>query len=257
MYGLESIKTKWHELRILREDLFDAYIFYSKSDRDEVERMFPSLGNKLYFITVGVDFEAFHRSMIIEIPGVDQHNKVILFVGSMDHPGNEDAARWFAAHIFPQIARKVPSAKFLIVGRHAARKVGDLSSKDIIVVGDVPDTVPYLNRADLCVVPLRGGAGVRVKLLEALAARKIVISTRIGIEALDLHNNEHLLIAEDEEDFAQKAVDVLSRVEMYDRLAQAGYEAVKQKYSSERIGEEVESLYLQLGKAAAKSPIYI
>ena len=130
---------------------------------------------------------------------------LIVFTGMMNHPPNSDAAGFFARHIYPMVKAAIPSAKFNIVGRDPTDEVRILDKIDgVKVTGFVPDIRPYIAQANIIVVPLRFGAGMRQKILEAWAMEKCVVSTRIGAEGLDYEDNKNILIADDAETMATK-----------------------------------------------------
>jgi len=135
----------------------------------------------------------------------------VTFVGSMDWLPNEDGVLHFAGKIWPAIRRKVPSASFQVVGRHPPRSVARLSGTDAItILGGVPDVRPHLAEAEVVVVPLLVGGGTRLKIYEAMAMGKAVVSTSIGAEGLPVVPNEHLILADGPADFAAAVAGLLA-----------------------------------------------
>src|SRR5438270_5864397 len=106
----------------------------------------------------------------------------IVFLGSMDWEPNIDAVSFFCRDIFPRIRAQFPSALFQIVGRNPHARVKQLASEAVEVTGTVPSVAEYLREASVIVVPLRAGGGTRLKIFEAMATGKAVISTMIGAE---------------------------------------------------------------------------
>jgi len=246
IFYIESFKTKRFEYNVFKSNMFDEFWFYSTDDIHDVKK-FPKLKDKIRFIPVGVELKKDSEIRAKEVPGVAQNDKMILIIGSMDNPSNEDAVRWFAKKIFPEIKCRVLNAKFCIIGKNSKHKLRDIVSKDIIIIGEVPDIKPYLNRCDLYAVPQRGGAGVRVKLLDGLSAKKIVITTPIGVEAIkDIKPDIHFLLARNEEEFANKTVEVLEKPEKFEEIAENGFNFFKQLFSVEAAGNIVEEYLLNL-----------
>jgi polysaccharide biosynthesis protein PslH len=121
----------------------------------------------------------------------------LVFVGSMDWMPNDDGIRWFANEVFSRIQERVSGARLTVVGRSPSAGVRELAACNaaIEVTGTVADVRPYLERAAVCVVPLRIGGGTRLKIYEMMAMGVPVVSTAIGAEGLPIRDGEHLLIA--------------------------------------------------------------
>lgn len=134
----------------------------------------------------------------------------ILFIGNMSYHPNVDAASYFCKEVLPRIRRMQPDAKVWIVGIHPSESVRRLEGDGVVVTGQVQDVVPYYRRAKVCVVPLRAGSGTRLKILEAMALGRPVVSTSIGCEGLDVEDGRHLLIANDGERFAYQVAKLLA-----------------------------------------------
>ena len=125
-------------------------------------------------IQTGVDTEYFQPSS--EPERADN----TAFTGTMDWLPNEDGVAYYAEKIFPLILREVPEASFWVVGRRPPRRIQALASEAVTVTGAVEDIRPYLAKGAACVVPLRSGSGTRIKIFEAMAAGKAVVSTTLG-----------------------------------------------------------------------------
>ncbi len=155
----------------------------------------------------------------------------LVFTGSMDWRPNQDAAIFFVRRVLPLLREQYSGISFTIVGRNPSVSVRDLEKVEgVTVTGTVDDVRPYINKASIYVVPLRVGGGSRLKILEALAMRKPVISTTVGAEGLDLRVNEHLLIADEPEDWVEAVGAVLSDREKAKTMGQAGRRLVEQRY---------------------------
>jgi glycosyltransferase involved in cell wall biosynthesis len=155
----------------------------------------------------------------------------LLFTGTLSHPPNADGIRWFVEEAWPRVRAERPEAKLLVVGRDptpAVRRLGRMPGVE--VVGPVPDVAPYFKRARAVVAPLRSGGGTRLKILEALASGRALVSTDVGREGLDLQDSEHLLVADGAEDFAVAALRLLGDAELRGRLAAAGRDRVERLY---------------------------
>lgn len=133
----------------------------------------------------------------------------ILFWGAMDRDENQDAVIWFVRYILPAIKQSIPGIKFTILGANPGTEVLRLVSDVVQVTGFVDDPLPYFETAALSVAPLRYGAGIKLKVLEALAAKLPVVATSVAAEGISATSNE-LEIADDEASFAQAVIGKLS-----------------------------------------------
>lgn len=162
----------------------------------------------------------------------------ILFCGSLDYRPNFEAVQYFHDRILPQILNQFPKAKFVVVGGGSGsgrQSVKALSG--VTLVSSPPEVAPYYQRATLVVVPLLSGVGTKLKLLEAMALKRAVVSTSIGCEGLEVIDGRHVLIADEPDQFAQRCVELLANPQKRAVLASNGYELVKTKYSP-RVFEE-------------------
>jgi len=143
----------------------------------------------------------------------------LLFVGNFMHPPNVDAALRLVHAIFPRVQAHIPGLSLHIVGDQPTAQIRELANETIVVTGRVPDVTPYLDRAAVVVVPLRMGGGMRVKVLEALAAGKAVVASRLAVEGLDVEDGQQILLAESDEQFIDAIVQLLYYTERRTALA--------------------------------------
>lgn len=168
----------------------------------------------------------------------------ILFVGNFAHPPNRDAAHWLADAILPRVRATVRDAALLLVGDGAPAV--DPATEGLEVTGRVPDVWPYLDDAAVVAVPVRLGGGMRVKLLEALAAGKAVVATRRAAEGLDVVHGRQLFLADSEADFADALVRLLQDAELRARLAGEARTWSQERMGWDRTAAEYERLYRRL-----------
>ena len=134
----------------------------------------------------------------------------LLFTGRMDYEPNIESVQYFGTEMLPLIRREIPEAKLHIVGANPTAEVNRLISESVTVHGYVPDMRPYFRSAEVVVVPLLCGGGTRVKVLEAAASGKAIVSTPLGVEGLEFSHGEDLVVAQSGSDFAG-AVIALAR----------------------------------------------
>lgn len=132
----------------------------------------------------------------------------LLFIGTMTYGPNEDAALYFCKEILPLIRHELKGGVRLeIVGKAPSARVLALAEANLVhVAGEVSEVAPYYAQTDVVVVPIRYGGGTRIKILEALALGRAVVSTTIGAEGLDLRDGEDILLADTPQDFARHCI---------------------------------------------------
>ena len=186
-----------------------------------------------------------------EIPAQPNGVFTFLFVGTMSYPPNRDAARWFCMSILPRI-RQWASMPFrvLIVGANPSPDVLELEQiAEVTVTGAVPSVEPFYAESSVAVVPLRSGGGTRIKVLEALVNCRPVVSTTIGAEGLGAKDEEHLLLADTPEQFAERCLNLMEDKQGRGRVAKRGCDWVRTNYSAGRVAEIVSAPVLPSGVA--------
>jgi glycosyltransferase involved in cell wall biosynthesis len=193
-YAYEAARMLRYERRTLAR--FHHVIAVSDHDRDQMLAMDPSC--EVSVVPTGVDTKRFQVA-----PPSSITPPRIVFTGSMDWEPNVDAVEYFCAQIWPRILSDYPDAVFQIVGRSPFPRVQRLASKSVVVTGTVPSVTDYLRDATVVVVPLRIGGGTRLKIYEAMAMGKALVSTSIGAEGLSYQPGRDLLLADDASSFAE------------------------------------------------------
>src|SRR6266508_44682 len=180
----------------------------------------------------------------VTMPAAGTHGPEIphrlLLIGKMNYEPNVDSALFFCREILPLIRQVEPRAHVLIVGREPVEEIAALhTGTDIVVTGTVEDVEPYFAQAEIVVVPLRAGGGTRVKILEALARGKAVVSTTIGAEGLGLRTGIELYLADRPSEFARCCVTLMSDPDARTALGTAGRRLVEKEYSVRAFDEQV------------------
>jgi sugar transferase (PEP-CTERM/EpsH1 system associated) len=222
-------KMEAAELRYLR--LADRVLTVSETDRDAFAQVIDQ--QKLTVVPTGVDVSYFQP-----IPVEDRPNSLV-FTGSMDWLPNEDAILYFAEAILPLIKRQCPDISLEVVGRNPSRKLQALAEaeKSIRLTGWVDDIRPFLSRGAVCIVPLRIGGGTRLKIFEAMAMGKAVVSTSVGAEGLPVQSGENILLADTPEAFSDAVVSLLNNSVQRKRLGASARNLVQEKYSWRKVAE--------------------
>ncbi len=213
---------------------FDAVIAVSEQDKRLFEQEYG--WTHAHAIDTAVDEEYF-RDAPGEVP--DR----VTFLGSMDWMPNQDGVRWFTANVWPKVRAARPGATFHVVGRNPPPEVRALEqSPGVRVLGGVPDVRPHLAETSAFVVPLLVGGGTRLKIYEAMASARAVVSTAIGAEGLPVVSGEHFLAADTPSDFAAAVIRVLEDRTTRDGLRHAGDRFVRDRFGSEPVARQFEAI---------------
>jgi glycosyltransferase involved in cell wall biosynthesis len=172
----------------------------------------------------------------------------ILFLASLDYYLNQDALDYFLRRIMHLISRRFPAAKLQVVGKGSPLELKKrlMQCAGVEFVGEVGDVRPYLAKAAVVVVPLRVGGGSRIKILEALAMGKPVVSTSIGAEGLALSDGVHIALADTPTEFAARTVELLRSHEECQRLGENGRRLVIERYSWDRAANNLDSAWQEV-----------
>lgn len=215
---------------------FDLVACASEVDRDLMNESCPGLGADV--IPNGVDTELYQPNT------EDEEEAALIYTGSMDWFPNEDAAIYFIEEILPAIRIKHPNLKFSVVGQLPTERLKRFDNcHGVTVTGRVGDVKPHIARAAVYIVPLRIGGGTRLKILEALAMGKAVVSTNIGAEGLDLAPGNEIMIADEPTAFAEAVVRLLNDKSIRRKLGANGRRRVEAEYDWRRIGERLQGMY--------------
>jgi polysaccharide biosynthesis protein PslH len=220
--------AQWLKMRAFEERLcrkFDAVIAVSAEDRDQMRSDYSL--DAVFDVPTGVDTDFFKPT---GTPDRDPMN--LVFTGSMDWLPNDDAIRYFTDDVLPIVRRQIPNVSLSVVGRNPSPYLTELASKDpsINVTGRVDDVRPYMEKAAAYIVPLRIGGGTRLKIYEAMAMEKPIVSTTVGAEGLPLQVGAELLLADNAKAFAEAVVKILKEPELAERLATCAARTVRERF---------------------------
>lgn len=219
VFKLEAAKMKAYERAAVAR--FHHVIAVSEHDRELMSAMTDP--SRISVTPTGVDLGQYAAAA-----GSEPAGPLVVFLGSMDWEANVDGVDYFCRDIWPQVLARVPGAKFRIVGRNPHPRVQRLASDSVEVTGTVPSVVEHLKEAAVFVVPLRVGGGTRLKIYEAMAAGKAVVSTTIGAEGLDVLHGRDILLADDAATFADEVVSLLEDPGRRRRFERAAFELAAQ-----------------------------
>ncbi len=228
---------------------FDQVIAVSREDAKTMRREYGV--EHIADVPTGVDTTYFRpRSEGIPKP----HS--LVFTGSMDWLPNEDAMQYFIREIMPLIRQNIPDLTLTVVGRNPYPSLVELSQKDpsVIVTGRVDDVRPYIDDSAVYIVPIRVGGGTRLKIYEAMAMGKPVVSTTVGAEGLPVRHGADLLLADTPEAFAKAVIKVVSDESFSRILGGQAAEVVASQFAWPRVAAEFAGICdrtMRLGKASS------
>ena len=233
-YSLTWLKFTRYLRKTLRA--FDACTVPSHQEKLNLLQAVPEHG-VVRVIPHGLDMTLYQQSLAPPKPGS------LVFCGSLTFPPNLDALRFFLGDVYPLIKREIPDVGLQIVGSVEGIPVDHLpTDSSVFFTGLVLDVRPHVAQGWVSVVPLRIGAGTRLKIVEAMALGSPVVSTSKGAEGLEVVHGHNILIADDPADFARQTVRLLRSPELRAQLAANGRRLVEQKYSAETMGRKMNDL---------------
>ena len=204
---------------------FDRVVAVSRTDAIAIERDYGITG--VFDVPTGVDTEYFRQDGRATL---EPHN--LVFTGAMDWLPNQDGIAWFVNDVLPLIHERMPDVTLTIVGRDPPRAIRELAARDqrLRVTGSVPDVRPFMESGAVFIVPLRVGGGTRLKIYEALAMERALVSTTIGAEGLPLETGVHAVIADGAAPFADAVLKLLSEPQQAAALASRGASYVRANF---------------------------
>ena len=243
LYRTQHRRMLRFEGRALQQ--FDGVLAVSEADRETFARLYPGVDlDSIHVVRTGVDTEFFS-------PTRRSDNTVdLVFTGSMDWLPNEDGVLWFCREVLPRIRRDVPHATVSIVGRAPTPAVRSLAEQaGVRVTGRVDDVRPYVSDAAVVIVPLRIGGGTRLKIFEAMAMAKAVVSTTVGAEGLPVTSEQDILLADEPGRFARAVVRLLTNVSARRNLGTAARRLVAAHFDWSAVAKDLEYALLQVSRS--------
>ena len=212
---------------------FDTVIAVSDKDKETFQNLYRL--DNVVTIPTGVDVEYFQP-----IPDIPVNDYGVAFCGSLDWLPNEDAVLFFINDILPLIKPHIPNIRFIVIGKNPSPALQKLvkAYPEVTLTGWVEDTRPYIAESAVFIVPLRIGGGTRMKIYEAMAMGKTVVSTSIGAEGLPVDNGEHLIIADQPDKFAENIITLLNNRPKRESIGTAARIFVREYFAWKHVAEE-------------------
>lgn len=267
LYGMQYRRMLAFEERALRR--FDGVLAVSDADRATFARLYPgAVEEPVHVVPTGVDTDFFSPAALdavrpaIDIPLGDHgssrmethasspvESRNLVFTGSMDWLPNEDAMAFFCREVLPLIRAEEPETTLSIVGRAPTPAVQKLADEaGVYVTGRVDDVRPYMREAAVYIVPLRIGGGTRLKIFEAMAMGKAVVSTTVGAEGLPVTGGEHIMLADEPRSFSRAVVRLFRDIDRRRQLERAARALVVERYDWSAVAGELESALVRVAE---------
>jgi polysaccharide biosynthesis protein PslH len=220
------LEREWRALRRYEGEVcrrFDAVIAVSEIDQARLAEV--GAGARIQIIPICTDTDAVHAIRR------SRETYRLTYIGSLLWPPNVDGICWFIREVWSRVLAAAPAARLDIVGKRPPSIIRAFQSASINVHGYVKDLEPILAESAVCIVPLRAGGGMRVRILEAWARGLPVVSTTIGAEGIEVRDGENILLADSPADFASALIGLLNDQPRAERIGAAGRRWVRSRYN--------------------------
>ncbi|MGA2467075.1 MAG: glycosyltransferase [Thermodesulfobacteriota bacterium] len=237
--GIQWLKLRSFERSAMEK--FDGCVVVSDVDKELLIKM--EVNSRLFVVSNGTDTKFFRPN----------NNKVfeneVLWIGHMDVHTNKDAVLYFWKEIYPLLRKQYPQVRMTFVGTAPPKEIVDIAKRDghVRVTGFVDDIRPYIDEAAVMVVPIRIGSGTRLKILDAMAMGKAIVSTSIGCEGINVTHGKNIMIADNPEDFANRTIELLKNENVRVNLEKSALTLAK-TYDWDIIREKQEGVYQDVMK---------
>jgi polysaccharide biosynthesis protein PslH len=218
-------RLKKYELAIIQK--FDLLLTISSKEA----HFFQSQElNRCYYLPFGIDTNQH----------ITKHQEIFSLlscyhVGSMDWSPNVEGVQWLIKEVWPLVIKKKPNAKLFLAGKNMPLHITIQGNENIIVLGEVDDITNFSISKNIMLVPLLSGAGIRVKVLEAMSFGKTIISTSIGVEGIGLQHQKEIFLADTANDFAEQILYCFECPSQAKQIGQVAHDFVKNKFNKQLI----------------------
>lgn len=217
----------------------DVMVTISKKD----EKMFSFLGCKLpiHTATAGIDEQLLNRPFTAGNP------KSALFIGGLDWIPNLKAINWFIAKALPKIKRAEPNFTLCVAGRNTPSSLLSLKKEGLKVLGEIDDALSEMEKHTFLIVPLREGSGMRIKIVEAMALGRVVVTTSVGAEGINAESRKHFVVANNKTEFVERITYYMQHPELQNEIAQNARAFIRENFCNSKIAAELLAFYKQNG----------
>lgn len=187
----------------------------------------------------------------LSIPSLpDDHkqpdNSILFHIGAMNWFPNQEGIKWLLDEVWPKVVANIPSANLHLAGRYMPDWLKKLHHNNVVIDGEVPDVWDYMHKYSIMVVPLFSGSGIRIKIVEGMAAGKAIITTTIGAEGINYENGRDLLIAKDAPTFIEAIIKLYGDAELRQTLGENAYKLMLRDHDNVKLMQKLTNFYSDL-----------
>jgi polysaccharide biosynthesis protein PslH len=252
-HGLRRLYALIHAAKLRRYEAsacarMDVCLAITPDDAERLRALSPTI--RVVTVPAGVDLDDFQPRP------AGEEAAAIVSVAAMDWPPNSDAIGWFSEQVLPLIRETHPAARLYIVGKNPPPAIQALARLDYVTVtGFVDDVRAYFAKGAVFVVPLRSGGGMRVKILQAMAMGKAIVSTTIGAEGIAAEDGEAICLADTPAAFAGQVSRLLGDAQLRRRIGGCAQRLAAARYSWDSTVDRLEQVYRQIISDKGRAPI--
>lgn len=230
---LKHLALALRQYELEQINLFDGIACISGNDAET----FRNLGcrKKIVSIPFGIETKP--------LPQVTPQPDSLFHIGSMDWMPNVESLRWFLKDVWPEIHREMPQLQFFMAGRKMPEEFFTCCPEGVVPVGEVPDSTAFIASKMINIVPLLSGSGIRIKIIEAMALGKTVISTSVGASGIDCSNGENILIANTPEEFVKQLQLCMDNPDFCQTIGNNARLLVENEYSQQAMAQRLTTFY--------------
>ena len=225
-----SDRLKRYENKVINN--FDAIVAISELDKN----LFLRDGCN---IPIEVAPTGMNTAKYNNIEQMDADSLSLFHLGSMDWLPNIEAVDWLLKDIWPMIQQKSNKVHLFLAGKNMNPKYFNIKSENLIVAGEIKDALKFMENKQIMVVPLLSGGGIRIKILEGLAAGKVIVSTSTGAEGINYSDKKNILIADTPEDFTKTILSLLNNPNLLNNIAREAQILARTQYDNILIGKKL------------------
>lgn len=237
LYHIYLYRTLRHfELKVLKK--VDGIVAITDVDQRNLARLLQK--PNIISIPFGINLD----TLPDDLPQPDEPS--LFHIGTMNWFPNEEGIRWFIEKVWPKVSQKFPELTLHLAGRYMNPWLTVLNKKNVTVDGAVPDVWEYMAKYSIMVVPLFSGSGIRIKIVEAMAAGKAIITTTIGAQGINCEDGKHLIIAHDEKGFLESIIKLHNNKALRDSLGKNAKELIAKEHDNDKLMGRLSEFYDEL-----------
>jgi len=226
-----------YELGMLNQ--YDGIATITKKDGDTLQK----LGCKIPLIDIpfGINISDLKSN-----PGIEAEFPSLFHLGAMNWMPNEEGIRWFLDEVWPDVNKAFPELKFYLAGRNMPDWITNANLPNVVVKGEVDDAFDFMYSKAIEIVPLFSGSGIRIKIIEGMAAEKAVISTTIGAEGINVESGKNIIIANDPQEFFDAVKRLISDKLLCKTLGENARKLIEKDHDNQKLIERLDKFYQKI-----------